>query len=63
MGVAGFFPGAPPRGIADDWTAALDLEATHAIIEVVPDDAATAAFWQLLSSMPPAKGGAAAPQS
>lgn len=63
-GWAGMFGWAYVRvTAADDWTAALDLEATHAIIEVVPDDAATAAFWQLLSSMPPAKGGAAAPQS
>lgn len=63
-GWAGMFGWAYVRvTAADDWTAALDLEATHAIIEVVPDDAATAAFWQLLSSRPPAEGSAAAPQS
>jgi 2-succinyl-5-enolpyruvyl-6-hydroxy-3-cyclohexene-1-carboxylate synthase len=63
-GWAGMFGWAHVRVMAaDDWTAALALEATHAIIEVVPDDAATAAFWRVLSSMPPAEGGAAAPQS
>ena len=63
-GWAGMFGWAYVRvTAADDWTAALALEATHAIIEVVPDDAATTAFWKSLSSMPPAEGGAAAPQS
>jgi 2-succinyl-5-enolpyruvyl-6-hydroxy-3-cyclohexene-1-carboxylate synthase len=63
-GWAGMFGWAYVRvTAADDWTTALALEATHAIIEVVPDDAATAAFWRLSSSMPSAEEATPAPQS